>query len=155
MKGTHKHMKELKCFNNHRCLSRSEEINVYEHMVKIVPCESFGKVSPKQVQDRKGRGVEGLEGKLNGNHQRLISGPLDTSTLLALFQNSHVAPSLLCVHIYFLSSDRERHCDRQNISTELPCVCMCLSPGDLFIFSVRVSSFFSYFKSVIDLELPQ
>ena len=36
-------------------------------------------------------------------------------------------------------------CDCQNVSIKLPFVCVCLSPGDLFIFSVRVSSFFSYF----------
>ena len=36
-------------------------------------------------------------------------------------------------------------CDRRNVSAKLPCVNVCLSSGDLFIFSVRVSSFFSYF----------
>ena len=40
----------------------------------------------------------------------------------------------------------EKHiCDCRNVSVELPCVSVCLSSGDLFIFSMRVSSFFSYF----------
>ena len=36
-------------------------------------------------------------------------------------------------------------CDHRNISIKLPCVCVCLSSAHLFILSVRVSSFFSYF----------
>jgi hypothetical protein len=36
-------------------------------------------------------------------------------------------------------------CDCWNISIKLQCVCMCLSSRNLFILSVRVSSFFSYF----------
>ena len=30
--------------------------------------ESFGETSPDRVRERKGRGVEGLEANLNGNH---------------------------------------------------------------------------------------
>ena len=35
--------------------------------------------------------------------------------------------------------------DCWNVSVKLPCIYVCLSSGDLFSFSVRVSSFFSYF----------
>ena len=48
--------------------------NVCEHPIKIAPHESFGKVPPYMVQDRKGGGVEGMERKLNGNHLMLIPG---------------------------------------------------------------------------------
>ena len=47
-------------------------------------------------------------------------------------------------YIYFLLIEKDIS-DRWNISIKLPCVCVHLSSGDLFIFSVRVSSFFSYF----------
>jgi hypothetical protein len=36
-------------------------------------------------------------------------------------------------------------CDRRNVSINLLYVCVCLLFRDLFIFSVRVYSFFSYF----------
>ena len=36
-------------------------------------------------------------------------------------------------------------CDHQNVLIKLLCVCVCLLSGDLFIFSVRDFSFFSYF----------
>ena len=36
-------------------------------------------------------------------------------------------------------------CDYRNVSINLSCVCVCLSPGDVFIFSVRVASSFSCF----------
>ena len=32
-----------------------------------------------------------------------------TFPLVALFQNSHVVPSLLCIYIHLLSSDQKRH----------------------------------------------
>ena len=37
-----------------------KRVNVCENMVKTVPCESFGKVPPDWVQDRKMEGVEGM-----------------------------------------------------------------------------------------------
>jgi hypothetical protein len=46
-------------------------VNVCEYTVKTAPHEHFGKVPPKGIQGREG---EGVEGKLNGNHQRLIPG---------------------------------------------------------------------------------
>ena len=48
------------------------------------------------------------------------------------------------LYIYSLLFDKDI-CDCQNISVKLPCIYVCLSSGDLFIFLVRVSSFFSYF----------
>ena len=36
-------------------------------------------------------------------------------------------------------------CNRRNISVKPPCVCVCLSSGDIFIFALRISCFFSYF----------
>ena len=40
-------------------------------MVKTAPCDCFGEVPPEWVQGRKGGE---MEGKLNGNHLRLIPG---------------------------------------------------------------------------------
>jgi hypothetical protein len=57
--------------------------------------------------------------------------------LVALLQNSYMAPSLMCVHRYLLSPDL-------NVSIKLPCVSMCLSSRDFLISSIRLSSFFSY-----------
>ena len=48
-----------------------KRVNVCEHTVKTAPCDSFGKVPPEWVRDRKEGGVEG---KLNGNHLKLIPG---------------------------------------------------------------------------------
>ena len=45
-------------------------------------------------------------------------------------------PSLLCVHIHVLFLIKKDICDRQNISIKLLCVCVCLTPGDLFILPV-------------------
>ena len=43
MKGTHKHTEvSLIRFDNHRCLSRSEERKIFEHMVKTAPHDSLG-----------------------------------------------------------------------------------------------------------------
>ena len=50
----------------------------------------------------------------------------------------------LFTYIYSLLNEKDI-CDRQNVSIKLPCVCVCLSCRDLFLFSVRISSFFSYF----------
>ena len=44
-------------------------------------------------------------------------------------------------------------CDCQNISIKLLCVYWCLSYGDLLIFLVRVSSFYSYFCVICILVL--
>ena len=45
-----------------------------EHTVKTALRESFGKVPPVEVGDRKGGGVGGMGRKLNGNHLKLIPG---------------------------------------------------------------------------------
>ena len=46
-------------------------------------------------------------------------------------------------YIYSLLVEKDI-CDCRHISIKLPFVCVCLSSRDLFIFSLRVSSFFSY-----------
>jgi hypothetical protein len=52
---------------------------------------------------------------------------------------------LYCVFTYIYSLLIERDiCDCQNISVKCPCVYVYVSSGDLFIYLVRVSSFFSY-----------
>jgi hypothetical protein len=59
---------------------------------------------------------------------------------------SHVAPSLPCVHIHLLSSHWERHLWLSKLFSEASVgFYICLSSGDLFIFSVRAFHFFSYF----------
>ena len=73
-------------------------------------------------------------------------GPLFclTPILVTLVQNSHVAPSLPCVHnVYSLLIEKDI-CDCWNVSIKLPCVCVCLSSGDLFTLSVKVSYFLCY-----------
>jgi hypothetical protein len=47
-------------------------------------------------------------------------------------------------YIYSLMIEKDI-CDCQNISIKLLCVYLCLSFGDLFVFSVRVFSFYLYF----------
>ena len=48
------------------------------------------------------------------------------------------------VFTYFLLIEKDI-CDHQNVSIKLLRVCVCFLPGYLFIFSIRVSSFFFYF----------
>ena len=53
---------------------------------------------------------------------------------------------LFCVFTYIYSFLIEKDiCDHRNVSIKIPCVSVCLSSEPLFIYSVRVSSFFSYF----------
>jgi len=67
---------------------------------------------------------------------------LTYGSLTDIFRQSR----LYCVFTYTYSLLNERDiCDCWNILVKLPCVYVCLSSGDLFILSVRVSSFFSYF----------
>ena len=47
-------------------------------------------------------------------------------------------------HIYSLLIKKDI-CDHQTVSVKLLCVYVFLSSTDLFIFLVRISSFFSYF----------
>ena len=54
-----------------------------------------------------------------------------------MFQQSQISFSL-----------RRDICDCRKVSVKLPRVYVCLSSRDLFIFSVRVSSFFPYFCSI-------
>ena len=61
--------------------------------------------------------------------------------------------SQMCFSIYSLLIEKEI-CDCQNISVKLPCVCVLLSSRDIFIFSIRVSSFNSYFGVFRTLVLP-
>ena len=49
-----------------------KKVNVCEHKIKTVPCDSFEKLPPEWVQDRKEGGVEGMKEKLKGNRVRLI-----------------------------------------------------------------------------------
>ena len=42
-------------------------------MVKTAPPESFGEAPPERVQDRKGRGLEGMEEKSSEVNTRAVS----------------------------------------------------------------------------------
>ena len=65
-------------------------------------------------------------------------------TTWEFWKSSH---PLYCVFKYIYSLPIEKDiCDHQSVSIKLPCVCMCLLSGYLFIFLVRFSSFFSYFS---------
>jgi hypothetical protein len=55
-------------------------------------------------------------------------------------------------YIYSLLIEKDI-CDRRNVLVKLPCVCVCLLSRDLLIFSLRVSSFFSYFFCVIHISV--
>ena len=67
-------------------------------------------------------------------------------TIKDVFLNQKMWCHLYCISIYIYSLLIKKDIsDCQNISVKLPCVYVCLSSGDLFIFSVRVSSFFLYF----------
>ena len=50
--------------------------------------------------------------------------------------------------IYSLLTEKDI-CDCQNVSVKILYVCVCLLSGELFIFLVRVSSFFSYFFCIL------
>jgi hypothetical protein len=67
------------------------------------------------------------------------------STITDVFFNqimwTYRAIYLQCVHIQI----EKDFCDSQNISVKLLYAYLCLSSSDLFIFSVRLFTFFSYF----------
>ena len=48
------------------------------------------------------------------------------------------------VHIHLLTLIEKVICDLQNISTNFPCVCMCISSEDLFIFRSVFPFFFNF-----------
>ena len=56
------------------------------------------------------------------------------------------------MYIYSLLIEKDIS-DHRKVSIKLPCVHVCLSSGDLFIFSVRVPSFFPYFCIIRTLVL--
>ena len=49
-----------------------KSVNLCEHAVKTALSESFGKVPPEGVQDRKADVMVGMEGKLNGKKLIII-----------------------------------------------------------------------------------
>jgi hypothetical protein len=55
-------------------------------------------------------------------------------------------------YIYSLLIEKDIY-DRWRVSIRLPFVFVCLSLGDLFTISVRVSSFFSYFTTLLENNL--
>ena len=61
--------------------------------------------------------------------------------------------SLQYVHVHFSLLIEKDICDYWNVSVKLPCVYLCLTSGDLFIFLVRVASFYSYFCVICALVL--
>ena len=84
-------------------------------------------------------------------HSILSPSPpfLPSSCLAPLWWNFSETFTWCCLYrvftyIYSLLIEKNI-CDHQNILAKLSCVYVCLSTTDLFIFSVRVSSFFSYF----------
>ena len=60
------------------------------------------------------------------------------------FYQKRVNVYLVNVYIYSLLIEKDIY-NCGNVSVKLPCVCVCLSFGDIFVFSVRISSFSSYF----------
>ena len=65
---------------------------------------------------------------------------LSRNPLVAFLKNSHVVPSLPCVHIHLLSTDLERHLDCRNYQIRL-----CVFFLRRYFFLVRVLPFFSHF----------
>ena len=92
-KGTHKHMETyLRYFDDHRCLSQSEESKCMWTHGKDGATWEFWKASPGGCETGRG-GEEGMVGKLNGNYLKLIPGmclednsfcPLNTALVLNL-----------------------------------------------------------------------
>ena len=65
-------------------------------------------------------------------------------TMVSFVKFIFMVPSL-SVFTYIYSHLIEKDsCDCRKISVKLSCVYVCISSRDLFIFSIRVSSFFSY-----------
>jgi hypothetical protein len=68
----------------------------------------------------------------------------DNHRCLSWSEESKCVWNHVFLYIYSLLIDKDvSYC--QNVSVKLPCVYLCLSPRDLFIFPVRVSSFFPTF----------
>ena len=81
----------LICFDDHRCLSKSEESKCMWKNGKYGARWEFLKSGTRGVARQRGVGDEGK------------------TLLVALFKNSHMVPSLPCVHIHLLSFDWKRH----------------------------------------------
>ena len=111
MKGTHKHTTaSLKFFNDHRCLSHSEESKcLWKH------------------------------GK-------------DCTTWVAIICNSLGAVFTMCSHAFTLFCSRKTSVIFKKCQWLL-CVYVCFTSGDLFIFLIRVRSFYSYFCAICTLVL--
>ena len=66
-KGTHKYMETyLIYFNDHQCLSQSEEGKCMWTHSEDAPCESFWQVPPERLWDRKGGGSTSVLSFLHG-----------------------------------------------------------------------------------------
>ena len=72
-------------------------------------------------------------------------------SLIETFFDDHRCLSHVFMYIYSLLIEKDI-CDRQNVLIKLPCVCVCLLSGNLFIFLVIVSSFFSYIVNMLSLH---
>ena len=87
----------MKYFDDGRCLSRSEKVNVCEHAVKMVPRESFEKVPPQGVRDRKGeKNGEKIEWKpceVNTKAVSSLFNPPETA-LVSMSDSSFLSPLL-------------------------------------------------------------
>ena len=78
--------------------------------------------------------------KLSLNVSTIIDIFLDQKRVNVCEDTVKTAPRRVFTHIYSLQIEKDI-CDHRNVSVKLPCVCVCLSSGYLFIFSVKVFSF--------------
>ena len=89
--------------------------------------------------------------RMKGTHKHTEASPILFDNQKCLSQ-SHEGKSMwphgnvvfiLCSHTFTLFLIEIDICDCRNVSVKLPCVYVCLSSRNLFIFSARVSSLFS------------
>ena len=83
------------------------------------------------------------KGKLLPKNEEISGRKANTNTW-KVYWNTSTITDVFFEHKRYIYSFliKKDICDHQNISIKLPCVCVCLSSGDLFIFQIRVFPFF-------------
>ena len=111
------------CLSSTDAIDRQEKIHACVWRFKVTSCECTSLKSPRFSQKKK----------------KVYTFLTDTQThrnLIKIFQRSQ--PSFLirreCCSFSFSSVIKKGSCDHQNISIKIPCVCVCLSYGELFNF---------------------
>ena len=87
--------------------------------------------------------------------QNVLKQPITNIKLHLILNNKVYSSPKQYIYLQYLlfSHIKKDNCDCQNVSVKLLYVYVCLSTGHLLIFSIRVSSFFSFFCLIHTLIL--